>query len=79
MFGGRSPDRVSEDGVCVDLLLTFGAGFPASPRIAGERSGETGMLLILVDMIVRVSVIMWMIVFLHMRMDWSFGSAEQAS
>jgi hypothetical protein len=77
MFGGRSPDRVIEDGVCVDLPAS-GAGFPTSPRIAGERSGETGMLLILVDMIVRVSVIMWMIVFLHMRMDWTFGSAEQA-
>ena len=30
------------------------------------------------DMIVRVSVITWMIVFLHMGMDWTFGSAKQA-
>ena len=36
------------------------------------------MRLILVDMIVRMSVIMWMIVFLYMGMHGTLGPAEQA-
>src|SRR6185436_1857605 len=58
---------------------TSGAGVPTSSPIDGECSGETGMVLILMDMIVRVSVVMWMIVPLHMGMDRTFGSAKQAS
>ena len=76
IFGVRSHDRVIEDGVWLDSPLTSGAGFPTSSGIDGECSGGTGMVLILVDMIVRMSVIMWMIVFLHMGMDRVFGSAK---
>ena len=36
------------------------------------------MVVILMDMIVRVSVIMWVIVILHMRMDWTLSPAKQA-
>ena len=78
MFGARFPDRVIEDGVWFDSPLTSGAGFPTSSGIDGECSDDTGMRLILMDMIVRVSVIMWVIVILHMRMDWTLGPAKQA-